>query len=48
MQFNAVFYTVSEVQRSLNICMVLDLDLVTPLMVDVSIREDIQVAATGG
>ena len=48
MQFSAVSYTISESQRSLNVCMVLDLDLVTPLVVDVSVREDTPVTAAGG
>ena len=47
-QFSAASYTVSESQRSLNVCMVLDLDLVTPLVVDVSVQEDAPVTAAGG
>ena len=47
-QFSAASYTISEGQRSLNVCMVLDLDLVTPLVVDVSVRENTPVTAAGG
>jgi len=47
-QFSAASYTVSEGQRSLNVCMVLDLDLVAPLVVDVSVQEDTPVTAAGG
>ena len=52
-QFSAASYSVSEGQMSLNVCLVLDLDLVPPLMVtplsvEVSVREETSVSATGG